>query len=70
MARHTFKTKRDAIEAGYRQPGASDRDVSGPNSFGYDFEDAEGNQTVDVYLSKVRNKGGGIGAVLPMFPPK
>jgi hypothetical protein len=69
MATHKFKNKSEALEAGYRQPGASDKDVSGPNSFGYVYEDEDGKRTVDVWLSEVKNKGGGMGAVLPMFPP-
>jgi len=70
MTTHKFKNKKEAVQAGYRQPGSDDEDVSGPNSFGYVFEDKQGNQTVDVWLTDVENEIGGNGAILPMFPPR
>lgn len=71
---HRFKTKAEAVESGYRlvvRHGPNrDKDVSGHNSFGYDFEDAEGNRTVTVWFSEETNQGKTKGAFLPMFPPK
>ena len=68
---HTFDTKQDAIEAGYTTASrTADKDISGPNSFGYDFENTDGRKTVTVWLRKARNKAGGTGAFIPMYPPE
>ena len=66
---HTFKTMTDALGAGYTLPSSNDKDISGPNSFGYDFEDTDGRQTVTVNLTEERNKIGGTGDCCAMFPP-
>ncbi len=58
-----FKTKQDAIDAGYRLVNKRfDKDVSGYPYFGYTFENEVGVRTEDVLLSK-------IGKYCPMFPP-
>jgi hypothetical protein len=68
---HTFATKEDAIAAGYRPVNRKTaKDTSGPNSFGYDFQDSEGNETVTVWLTEEKNKLGQKGCFLPMYPPK
>lgn len=68
---HEFKTKADAIAAGYRSVNRhNDKDISGPGSFGYDFQNEQGETSVTVWLTEVKNKGGGIGAFIPMYPPK
>ena len=64
-----FRTIQEALDAGFEMPGGGDRDVSGPNSFGYDFERGE-RRTVTVSFSEERNKGGGKGALMAMFPPE
>jgi hypothetical protein len=72
--KHQFATKQDALDAGYRsvvRHGQSkDKDTSGQDSFGYDFEDAEGNQTVTVWFTEELNKMGQKGSFVAMFPPK
>ena len=68
---HTFDTKRDALDAGYTTVNVlRDRDVSGHRYRGYDFERDDGLATVDVWLNKERNKGGGLGCVAIMYPPQ
>ncbi len=67
---HKFANLNAAIDAGYGLVNrATDKDVSGPNSFGYDFADADGNRTVDVWLDEATNMIGTLGAVRPMYPP-
>lgn len=66
-----FKTTADAIRAGYRPVNRkTDRDISGPNSFGYDYRDEDSNETVTVWLTEEKNKLGRKGAFRPMYPPK
>lgn len=68
---HRFETLQDALAAGYTLPSRQyDKDVSGPNSFGYDYEDDNGNRTVDVYFTKDLNRMRQPGCVRPMFPPQ
>ncbi len=65
-----FKTKQDAINAGYIPVNRKvDKDVSGHNFFGYDFENTKKEKSVMIYLTDVRNKIGDLGAYSPMFPP-
>ena len=67
-----FDTTAQAVAAGYRAPSkaAGDKDVSGPNSFGYVFVATDGQQTVTVTLRQEKNKIGSLGAYAAMFPPK
>ncbi len=66
-----FKTRQDAINAGYICVNKRvDKDISGYPYFGYDFENDEGNKTVNIFLSEVRNSIGDLGTYTPMFPPK
>ena len=68
---HEFKTKADAIAAGYRSPNRTkDKDTSGPDSFGYSFENDDGEETVTVWLTEAINKVGKKGAFVVMYPPK
>jgi hypothetical protein len=68
---HQFRTYAEAVEAGYRRPNRkTDRDTSGPNSFGYSYENADGERTVAVGFSEERNKLGQLGCVVPMYPPR
>jgi hypothetical protein len=68
-----FATYADAVAAGYRSPIRSgqnrDKDVSGPNKFGYVFENEGGDQTVTVWFTNEKNKMGGTSSFAPMFPP-
>ena len=75
----SFKTLADALQAGYREVNRwHDRDISGgrgPSAaggthFGYEFRNADGEETVTVFLSEEENQQGKKGAVLPMYPPK
>lgn len=67
---HQFKTYAEAIEAGYRRPNRqTDRDTSGPNSFGYSYKNTDGEQTVAVSFSEEKNQLGQPGCVAPMYPP-
>jgi hypothetical protein len=69
--RHSFKTLTDAINAGYTPVNRrQDRDISGPDSYGYEYERADGTKSVVVWLTEERNKMGQYGAFLAMFPPK
>lgn len=66
----TFKTKADAIDAGYRMPNRHiDKDTSGPGSFGYSFQNEQGEETVTVWLEDAINKAGHKGAFIVMYPP-
>ena len=64
-----FETKSEAIKNGYRIPNDSDIDISGNNSFGYIFQDKQGNKSIMVSLTKTKNRMGYLGAYAPMFPP-
>lgn len=74
----TFATQAQAIAAGYRRarPNAAvnpDRDVSGPRSRGYIFEEAgSGRRTVTVWFTDERScaPGNPRGCFAPMFPPE
>jgi hypothetical protein len=69
--RHNFKTFADAINAGYEYVDRhTDHDISGPDSYGYEYERADGTKSVVVWLTEERNKMGQYGAFLAMFPPK
>lgn len=68
---HTFNTLQEALDAGYRTVNRrADKDTSGPNSFGYSYENDEGEETVTVWIEQERNKAGRLGAFRPMYPPK
>lgn len=45
----------------------TDRDVSGPGLYGYEYEAPDGQRSEVVYLSEERNKLGQPGAVASMF---
>ena len=65
-----FKTYEEAQAAGFtRVDRSTDRDISGPGSYGYKYMDADGNKTVTVNLTEERNISGGVGCYTPMYPP-
>ncbi len=67
----TFKNMQEALDAGFRTVNhRTDSDTSGPGSWGYAFQNPSGEETIGVYLSDEKNKGGKKGAVVPMYPPK
>ena len=71
MKAHEFRTKAEAIEAGYRLVNRrNDRDTSGPNSFGYSYESESGEKTVTVWFTEETNKIGRLGAFAAMYPPR
>lgn len=66
----TFDTLQDAINAGFRPVNqTTDKDVTQRPYRGYDFENSDGQETVDVWLRNERNKAGGKGCIRAMFPP-
>jgi len=68
-----FETFEQMLAAGYvpvnpRERGVIDR--SGANSYGYCYERAtDGQRSVDVWLSAVRNRAGSLGAFEVCWPP-
>lgn len=76
MSFHQFKTRDEAIAAGYRMPsrGAGDVDISGSapgggSWYGYQYRSRTGQQTVTVSLTEATNAANRKGAFTPMFPP-
>lgn len=67
---HEFDTFAEAIAAGYERKGKQDKDTSGPQSFGYSYQNQEGRKTVTVWFRKEKNQMGQDGCFLPMYPPK
>ena len=66
----TFETYADAMDAGYRRVNRyADKDISGHNSYGYDYENADGERTVTVSLTQEKNQMGTLGCYTPMYPP-
>lgn len=67
----TFKTKQEAIAAGFRPANLhQDKDISGVNSRGYRYQESDGGKTVHVLCTEETNNIGRKGAVFPMYPPK
>lgn len=65
-----FKTYQEAYDAGYTKAGKHNgTDISGPGSFGYAFESADGTRSVDCYFSEEKNRLNRKGCFNPMFPP-
>lgn len=74
-----FKTQADALQAGYREVDhRNDRDISGGHGptrsggtfVGYEFRNADGEETVPVFLTDEENLTGRKGVIIPMYPPK
>jgi hypothetical protein len=65
----TFKTLSDAIRSGYTLPSKSDKDISEPGSYGYDYQGGAGQTTVDVYFTEDLNAVRQKGCIRAMFPP-
>lgn len=69
--RPTFDTLTDALAAGWRPAKRGvHKDISGPNSFGYTFEDVDGTRSQGVWFRKDLNQMKQPGCVRPMFPPE
>ena len=65
-----FKNLQEAVAAGFTPVNrAGDKDVSGINSFGYRYENSEGQRSVSVWLAEELNQMRRPGAVIPMYPP-
>lgn len=64
-----FNTLSEALAAGYSKISRGDRDISTGGSFGYDFENSDGEKTVTVWLTKELNKMHLPGCFMPMYPP-
>jgi len=65
-----FKTLAEAEAAGFVQVNRdTDKDISGPHSFGYRFENSDGKRSVSVFLGEELNQMRQPGAVIPMYPP-
>ncbi len=63
-----FKTIKEALKAGYSKVQKGDLDISGPNSFGYQFQRGE-QKTEMIFLSQQKSRMGHLGAYCPMFTP-
>ncbi len=68
---HSYETLEQAEADGWTRSVAM-VDVTGPPSYGYDWavKDDDGNivaRSTSIWISQARNKGGGTGAVYPMF---
>lgn len=62
-----FTTVGEAIAQGYRMPvRGQDQDVSGPNNFGYVYQDPEGHRTIAVWIDDDSQ----VGKVIALFPPR
>lgn len=71
MGNHRFNTKQDALDAGYKPVNRkTDKDISGVDSFGYNFQNKEGDETVTVWISEELRMSGQKGYAVPMYPPK
>jgi hypothetical protein len=67
----SFKTLQEALDAGYRLVNRkTDKDISGFNSFGYDYQNQDGEETVTVWFSEELNSMKKPGCFRPMYPPK
>ena len=62
-----FDSLEEALSTGFRRPRSVDRDISDFNSYGYKYEDSEGNQTVTVYFKNESNSMGRPGAYEELF---
>jgi hypothetical protein len=66
----TFETLKEALKAGYRLPDRKkDKDITKTPFFGYDYQNENGEKTVDVYLTKEKNKAKSLGCSMSMYPP-
>jgi len=66
-----FKTLDDALAAGWTLAKRGvHQDVSGFNSFGYQYKDGNGRRTVGVWFSEDLNQMRQPGCIRPMFPPE
>ena len=64
-----FKTVQEALENGYRLVNKNnDRDISGNNSFGYQYDNGKEKSEM-IFFSTLKDRMGRLGAYLPMFPP-
>lgn len=62
-----FATVAEAIAQGYTRPvKGQDKDVSGPNNYGYVYEDSEGHRTIAVWIDDDSQAG----KVIALFPPR
>lgn len=65
--RTSYATIADAESDGWRRIRKSDKDVSGGNSFGYDFISKNGKRSQTITFSKEVNRMGTFGCCMEMF---
>jgi hypothetical protein len=65
--RTNYATIADAEADGWRRICKSDKDVSGGNSFGYDFISANGKRSQTITFSQETNRMGAFGCCMEMF---
>jgi hypothetical protein len=67
-SRTTYATRAEAEADGWRSiDRRTDRDVSGGNFMGYEYESPDGQRSVMVWFTAEQNKIGKFGCFAPMF---
>lgn len=68
--RTIYATFQDAQADGWRRVNRrTDLDISGGNSFGYEYQSPDGQRSTTIMLTQERNKLGTFGCVAQMFRP-
>jgi hypothetical protein len=66
--RTNYTTIEEAQADGWRRVNRkTDRDISGGNYFGYEYQSPDGQTSTTISLSMERNKIGGLGCCAQMF---
>ena len=66
----TFETLDEAFDYGFRLVDqTTDVDISEQDSYGYEYRNSTGVETVSVLIQQMKNAGGFMGTFIPMFPP-
>ena len=66
--RTSYATFQDAQADGWRRVNRrTDRDISGGNLFGYEYQSPDGEESTTITLTQERNKIGGLGCCVEMF---
>lgn len=66
--RTSYATFQEAQADGWRQVNRkTDRDISGGNSFGYEYQSPDGQASTTITLTQERNSIGKLGCYVEMF---
>lgn len=66
--RTSYATFQEAQADGWRQVNRkTDRDISGENFFGYEYQSPDGQESTTIRLTQERNKIGRLGCFVEMF---